>query len=55
MNTKEFSNLTAHTSQDPPHRAMSRAPADYNIAVILLGCVAAAAVLALLWTLYAFG
>ena len=55
MNTKEFLHFSAHAHQDPPHRAMSRAPANHNVAMILLGCVAAATVLAVLWGLYAYG
>jgi hypothetical protein len=55
MNVKDFPHVSTRANQDPPHRAMSRAPADHNVAMTLLGCIAAATVLAVLWGLYAFG
>lgn len=54
MNTKDLPRVSTHAIQDPPHRAMSRAPADHNVAMTLLGCMAAAAVLAILWGFYAY-
>lgn len=53
MSLKNFSHLAANTIHDPPHRAVSRAPANHNVLMTLLGCMAAAAVLAVLWALYA--
>jgi hypothetical protein len=55
MSIKDFPHLSTQTIQDPPHRAVSRAPADHNLAIILLGCAAAAVVLAILWALYTVG
>lgn len=59
MNTKDFHHDLSHASgpgkHDLPHRAMSRAPAHHNLVTALLGTLAAAAVLAVLWLLYAFG
>jgi hypothetical protein len=54
MNTKEMPRVSTSGAEFPPHRAMSRAPSDHNVTTILLGCVAAAGVLAILWALYAF-
>lgn len=55
MNTKDFVHVSAHSHHDLPHRGMSRQPANHNVAMILLGCVAAATVFAVLWGLYAYG
>ena len=55
MNTKDFPSVSTHTTQDPPHRAMSRAPASHNVAMVLLGVTVVAGVFAMLWALYAFG
>ena len=54
MNTKDLPRVSAQTVDDPPHRAMSRAPADHNVTMTLLGCAAAAAVLAILWAFYVY-
>lgn len=54
MNKKDFPRVSTHPQQDPPHRAMSREPANHNVVMILLGCAAAATVLAVLWGLYAY-
>lgn len=55
MIMKDLPRVSTQAGQDPPHRAMSRAPANHNVAVTLLGCAAAACVLALLWALYTVG
>lgn len=55
MNTKDLPNVSTRTTQDPPRRAMSRAPADHNLTTTLLGFTAAALVLAVLWVFYVYG
>ncbi len=55
MTTKDFLNVRAHSHLDHPHRGISRQPANHNVAITLLGCVAAATVLVILWGLYAYG
>ena len=55
MIVKDFPHITPNASHDPPHRAMSRDPGGHNVTITLLGCLAAAAVLAILWGLYAYG
>jgi hypothetical protein len=54
MNTKDLPHVSAQTIHDPPHRAMSRAPADHTMTTTLLGFTAAVVVLAILWVLYAY-
>jgi len=55
MSVKDFHDVSAQTIHDPPHRALSRAPAGHNVTMTLLGCAAAAAVLAVLWAFYVYG
>ncbi|HUM08221.1 MAG TPA: hypothetical protein VLT37_05030 [Acidocella sp.] len=55
MNIKDFQNLHTRETQDPPHRAVSRAPASHNVTVAVLGVVCVVAVFAVLWLLYEFG
>jgi len=54
MNTKDLPHVSTEAIHDPPHRAMSRAPADHNVTTILLGFAAAAVVLAILWVFYVY-
>jgi hypothetical protein len=54
MNTKDLPHVSTRAIHDPPHRAMSRAPADHNVTTTLLGFAATAVVLAVLWVLYAY-
>ena len=54
MNTKDLPRVSTQTIQDPPHRAMSRAPAGHNVTMTLLGFTAAAIVLAILWAFYVY-
>ena len=53
--TNDFSDLSPRTTQDPPHRAVSREPAHHNVTMAALGVVCAAAVLGVMWLFYAFG
>jgi hypothetical protein len=55
MTVKDFHDVSAQTIHDPPHRAMSRAPASHNVTTTLLGFTVAAAVLAVLWAFYVYG
>lgn len=55
MNTKDLPRVSTEAIHDPPHRAMSRAPADHNVTMTLLGFTAAAIVLAILWAFYVYG
>ncbi len=54
MNTKDLPHVSTQAIQDPPHRAMSRAPANHNVTMTLLGFAAAAIVLAILWAFYVY-
>jgi hypothetical protein len=54
MTVKDIHNISSQTIHDPPHRAMSRAPADHNVTMTLLGLTAAAIVLGILWVFYAY-
>ncbi len=55
MITKDFNHLSAHTIDDLPRHAVSRAPASHNVAMTLLGFAAAAIVFAVLWVFYVYG
>ncbi len=55
MTVKDFGHLSAHTINDPPRHAVSRAPASHNVTMALLGFAAAAIVFAILWMFYAYG
>ncbi|MBB5372531.1 hypothetical protein [Acidocella aromatica] len=55
MTVKDFPTLHTRETQDPPHRAVSRAPASHNVTVAILGVVCVVAVFGVLWLLYAFG
>lgn len=55
MNTKELPSISAQSGQEPPHRAMSRAPENHNVVMVMLGLLVVAVLFAVLWALYAFG
>ncbi len=55
MAVKDFPSLHTREKHDPPHHAVSRAPASHNVTVAVLGVVCVVAVFAVLWLLYAFG
>lgn len=55
MSIKDFGHLSAHTINDPPRHAVSRAPASHNVTMTLLGFAVAVIVLAILWAFYAYG
>ncbi len=55
MTVKDFPTIHTRETQDPPHRAMSRAPASHNVTLAILGVVCVVAVFGVLWLLYAFG
>lgn len=52
MNTKDLPAVSTQASQDPPHRAMSRAPANHNVMLTALGLLIVAGVFGVLWALY---
>lgn len=54
MTVKDFHSISTKATHDLPHRAMSRAPADHNVTMTLLGLTAAAIVLGILWVFYAY-
>ncbi len=55
MNIKDFPHVSPNINHDPPRRAISRDHGGHNVTTMLLGCVMAAAVFAVLWGLYAYG
>ncbi len=55
MTKTEFHDFSAQTPKDPPHHAMSRAPARHEFTTLALGVACAAGVAALLWGLYVLG
>ncbi len=55
MNKNDFPRVMPLEGEEPPHRAISRAPARHNVTVVGLGLAVVAGVFAILWGLYTLG